>query len=111
MTVQMPSAPGAVVMPEPAVHDDEIRSAASLLTFFALAFAWSWACWLLAAAIKADAPVAATVLSLVGGFGPSLAAVVVMTYCAGKAGLRRWLMTLEKAVRPSESSGKPALAR
>ena len=93
MTVQMPSAPGAVVMPGPAVHNDEKRSAASLLSFFALAFAWSWACWLIAAAIKADAPVAATVLSLVGGFGPSLAAVVVMAYCAGKAGLRRWLMT------------------
>jgi len=92
MTPQMPSPPGAVVMPNPAVHDGETRSAASLLTFFALAFAWSWACWLLARAIKADAPVAATVLSLVGGFGPSLAAVVVMANCAGKAGLRRWLM-------------------
>ena len=92
MTPQMPSASGSVVMPKPAVHDDETRSAASLLSFFALAFAWSWACWLLAAAIKGDAPVAATVLSLAGGFGPSLAAVVLVAYGSGAAGLRRWLM-------------------
>jgi membrane protease YdiL (CAAX protease family) len=93
MTQSLPPASAAVVMPEPAVHADESRSAASLLSFFALAFAWSWACWLIAQALKVNAPVAATVLSLVGGFGPTLAAVVVMATCAGKAGLRRWLMT------------------
>ncbi len=77
---------------EPAVRRGETRSAASVLTFFTLAFAWTWTCWLLAPALKVDAPVAATALSLAGGFGPSLAAVVVVAYCSGIAGLHRWLM-------------------
>jgi len=92
MTVQMPSSPGAVVVPDPAIHDGESRSAASLLTFFALAFAWSWACWLLAPWVKAGAPIAGTSLSLVGGFGPSLAAVGLVAHSSGIAGLRRWLL-------------------
>jgi len=91
MTPQLPSSTAAVVMPKPAVHDGETRSFACLLIFFALAFAWSWACWLLAPGVKVDAPVAATVLSLVGGFGPSLAAVGMVAYGSGSAGLRRWL--------------------
>ena len=73
------------------MHGEENRSAASLLTFFALAFAWSWACWLLVPTLQVDLPLAATVLSLAGGFGPSLAAVAVVAYCSGMAGLRRWL--------------------
>lgn len=55
MTPQIPSSRGTVLMPEPAAHDGESRSAASLLSFFALAFAWSWACWLLAPAIQVNA--------------------------------------------------------
>lgn len=74
------------------VAGDEVSpTAACLLTFFALAFAWSWACWWLAPALEADTPVLATALSLTGGFGPSLAALAVVTYCNGTAGLRRWL--------------------
>ena len=75
-------------MLEPAVHDGESRSAPALLTFFALAFAWSWACWLLAPAVKVDAPVGATALSLVGGFGPSLTAVVMVAYSSGKSNFK-----------------------
>ena len=70
-----------------------LPSVAFLLTFFALAFAWSWSCWWLAPALKARAPVTATVLSLAGGFGPSLAAVVMVAYGSGRVGLRRWLTT------------------
>jgi len=92
MTQQLPSSPGTGVISEPAQHDDEARPAASLLAFFALAFAWSWTCWLLAPALKADFPVPSTTLSLVGGFGPSLAAVGMVAYGSGRVGLRRWLM-------------------
>lgn len=92
MTSHMPSSRGALLKPELDVHDGESRSAASLLSFFALAFAWSWACWFLAPAVKSEAPVAGTVLSLVGGFGPSLAALVVVAFISGMAGLRRWLL-------------------
>ena len=91
MNQQLPSSPATVVSSEPAQHDDEARSVASLLVFSALAFAWSWSCWLLAPLFKADAPAAATVMSLAGGFGPSLAALVVVGYNSGKAGLHRWL--------------------
>ncbi len=66
-------------------------STACLLTFFTLAFVWSWVCWWLAPTLEADTPVLATVLSLTGGFGPSLAALAMVTYCNGTAGLRRWL--------------------
>ena len=91
MTQQMPSSPGADAICTANMRDSETRSAASLLTFFALAFAWSWACWLLAAGVKEGLPVAAAVLSLLGGFGPSLAAVVLVARSTGSAGLRRWL--------------------
>ena len=77
----------------PVEHAGETSSAARLLTFFALAFAWSWTCWLLAPVLQADFPVVATALSLAGGFGPSLAAVAVMACGRGSAGLRRWLTT------------------
>ncbi|MEO7105276.1 MAG: hypothetical protein ABIZ09_02790 [Rhodoferax sp.] len=80
MNQQLPSTPATVVSSEPAQHDDEARSVASLLAFSALAFAWSWTCWLLAPLFKADAPTAGTVMSLAGGFGPSLAAPVVVAY-------------------------------
>lgn len=68
-----------------------LPSTAFLLTFFALAFAWSWSCWFFAPELKADFPVAATTLSLAGGFGPSLAAVVLVACRSGSTGLRRWL--------------------
>ena len=80
-----------VVLSEPVVDGDETRSAASLMAFFALAFAWSWTCWFLGAALKLDSPIAATALSMTSGFGPSLAAVVVIFHTKGRAGLRRWL--------------------
>lgn len=92
MTRRMPSSPGVAATSEPFAHGGETRSAASLLAFFALAFAWSWACWLLAPTLKVDSPIAVTALSLTGGFGPSLAAVVVMAYGGGLASLRRWLI-------------------
>ena len=91
MTPRMPSSPAVLTRSGCAARDEEARSAASLLSFFALAFAWSWACWLLAPVVEAQSPVASTTLSLVGGFGPSLAAVVVVAHGSGTAGLRRWL--------------------
>lgn len=93
MTQVTPSSPGGVVVvSETVVPCGETRSAASLLTFFALAFAWSWTCWLLAPALKAEHPFEAGALSLTGGFGPSLAAIVVVAHRSDSAGLRRWLM-------------------
>jgi len=63
----------------------------ALFAFFAIAFAWSWSCWLLSPLLQAGSSMAATALALIGGFGPSLAAVAVVTYQGGWGGLRCWL--------------------
>ena len=63
----------------------------ALFAFFLLAFAWSWSCWLLSPLLKAGTPMVATALGLIGGFGPSLAAVAVVTHQGGWVGLGRWL--------------------
>jgi len=73
----------------PVAAGDQDRS--RLLAFFAVAFAWSWTCWLLVPAIKAQSALAAGVLSCLGGFGPGVAAVAVVGYGGGRAALRAWL--------------------
>lgn len=62
-----------------------------LLIFFALTFVWSWTCWLLAPSLKADSSYASSALFFLGGFGPSIAAVMVVGLTGGRAGLRAWL--------------------
>lgn len=63
----------------------------ALWAFFALAFAWSWTCWLVAPWLKPEHVFAAGALSMMGGFGPTLAALAVVAWRGGPAGLRRWL--------------------
>ena len=48
------------------------HSLSRLLSFVALAFAWSWTCWLLAPVVKADSIYAANTLFFLGGFGRSI---------------------------------------
>lgn len=62
-----------------------------LLIFFALTFAWSWTCWLLAPVIETQSAHAASTLFFLGGFGSSLAAVMVVSVNGGRAKLRDWL--------------------
>jgi len=66
-------------------------SAASHFSFFALTFAWSWACWVLSSIMKTEASVTARALFLIGGFGPGIAAVSVVGFCCGRIGLLHWL--------------------
>jgi len=63
---------------------------APLLSYFVLAFAWSWTCWLLSPLVKLQSPWLGTLLMFAGGFGPSMAAVVVVWRTRGRAGLREW---------------------
>ncbi len=63
-----------------------------LLIFFALTFAWSWTCWLLVPVVKSDSGDAANLLFFLGGFGPSIAAVMVVGVSGGLTGLRIWLV-------------------
>jgi uncharacterized protein len=62
-----------------------------LAAFFALTFAWSWACWLLSVLVAPYSAALAVVPGLLAGFGPGLAAVAVVSYVSGRAGLRAWL--------------------
>ena len=64
---------------------------APLLGFFALTFAWSWACWALSPAIRPQLPWLATLLMFAGSFRPSLAAIVVVASTRPVEGLRAWL--------------------
>jgi hypothetical protein len=61
------------------------------LGFFALTFAWSWACWALSPAIREHLPWLATLLMFAGSFGPSLAAIVLVASTRGLKCLRAWL--------------------
>ena len=63
-----------------------------LLGFFALAFGWSWVCWLVSSVVRPQLPAFAGVLFFGGSFGPSLAAIVVVRSVDGRNGLRSWLM-------------------
>lgn len=72
-------------------RDNMKHSSKHSLTFFALAFAWSWSCWLLAPVVKFDSSFASSALFFLGGFGPSLAAVTVVGMTGGRDGLRAWL--------------------
>jgi uncharacterized protein len=64
---------------------------APLLGFFALTFAWSWACWALSPAVRPQLPWLATLLMFAGSFGPSLAAIVMVACIRPAGGLRAWL--------------------
>lgn len=79
------------MMARPSLPNEAVVAPAAVIVFFVLAFAWSWFFWLLAPLLRPEAPVTATALALVGGFGPSLAAVAVVAHQAGRRGLRRWL--------------------
>ena len=63
-----------------------------LMAFITLAFIWSWGCWLLSPVAKGQSALLVSGLMFLGGFGPSLAAVALVWYAGGLAGLRTWLL-------------------
>jgi uncharacterized protein len=78
-------------MTDSALHRSSTGSAKAVLWFFTLAFAWSWTFWMLSPLLKAASPIAATAVFMVGGFGPSLAAVAVVARYGRRSGLRLWM--------------------
>ena len=72
-------------------RSDMKHSAKQLSVFFAMTFAWSWACWLLAPVVKADSSFASSALFFMGGFGPSVAAIALVGVMGGRVGLNAWL--------------------
>lgn len=71
------------------------HSTRAILTFFALTFAWSWGIGIAASSIAKSAPVLNAALMMVAGYGPSLAAIVIIVAFSPRAGkhtgLRAWL--------------------
>lgn len=61
------------------------------MAFLGIAFAWSWSCWLLASVVQTRSAVSASVLSVLGGFGPGIAAWAVIGWMGGRQGLSHWL--------------------
>ena len=60
------------------------------MAFLAIAFAWSWSCWLLTPSLGARFTVAAGVMTALGSFGPGRAAVTLIGWVGGGRGLRAW---------------------
>lgn len=67
------------------------RGNSALVTFFALSFGWTWACWAAAKVAEGRSAGLTTVLLLASAFGPSLAAVVTVLAFDGRLGLARRL--------------------
>jgi uncharacterized protein len=67
------------------------RSAAAILSFFIVAFVWSWGIGFAADYAKAQSVALSTVLMVVSGFGPSVAAFSVVASFSNGQGLRDWL--------------------
>lgn len=67
------------------------RPLIAILAFFALAFGWSWGIGAAATQVGAQLSVMSTVLMMVAGFGPSLAAVAIMAMVSRGTGLREWV--------------------
>ena len=62
----------------------------AIVTFFVLAFLWSWGIGLLAELCKDQSVVLATTLAVVAGFGPSLAGLTVVALFSNTKDLSAW---------------------
>lgn len=81
---------------KPLVADVEIfkfqdQSIPAITSFFVLTFAWTWLLEFIAILAKPEAPVLSMVFSIVSGFGPSIAALLIIAFFSGRAGLIPWL--------------------
>jgi membrane protease YdiL (CAAX protease family) len=75
-----------------------------LVSFFALAYAWTWVCWCSALAVSSGRlawPVGANGLAVLGQFGPFMAALAVTAAEGGRSGLGELMSSLLRwRVRP-----------
>lgn len=88
MTAQQPN-PSIAAQGHPALQS-RVRSPCAIFVFFVLAFGWSWVVGYIGAQVKSDALGLSVVLAMVSGFGPSLAALVVVTAFSDGKGFRDW---------------------
>lgn len=78
-------------MADPLSASQRVEGKSRLWAFFVLTFVWSWTLWLLSSAVEAQSMVAAEVLSALASFGPGIAAIAMVCFSGGRAGLQRWL--------------------
>jgi uncharacterized protein len=67
------------------------QSIAAIIAFIVFAFAWSWGLGFVASQIKPQSILVSTAVLMVSGFGPSIAAFVIVGAFSGSLGFRRWL--------------------
>jgi uncharacterized protein len=67
------------------------QSIFAIASFFFLTFAWSWLLGFSAIYAKPDTPVLSMILSIVSGFGPSIAAFATVTVFGGRKEVSAWL--------------------
>lgn len=67
------------------------RSLATILAFVAFAFGWSWAIGFAGARVKSEFPILSMVLMMVAGFGPTIAALVVVSVSSDRRAMGDWL--------------------
>jgi uncharacterized protein len=70
---------------------ERVHSIVAIISFFTLAFAWSWLLGFSAIYSRAYAPTFSLTLSIVSGFGPSVAALVTIATFGGRTTLITWL--------------------
>jgi uncharacterized protein len=73
------------------ILEEHTRSTSAIACFLVLSFAWSWLLGFMAIYANPHAPVLSSVLSIVSGFGPSVAALLTITLFNGRTGLVSWL--------------------
>jgi uncharacterized protein len=73
------------------ILEERARSTSAIVCFLVLSFAWSWSLGFMAVYANPHVPVLSTVLSIVSGFGPSVAALLTITVFNGRTGLMSWL--------------------
>jgi uncharacterized protein len=72
------------------VLQESTRTISAIISYFVLAFAWSWGFGFASQYAMSHSVVTGTILAIVSGFGPSLSAIVVVTFFSGRASLRSW---------------------
>jgi uncharacterized protein len=76
---------------EVATTETDVSSVSAITSFFVLTFAWSWLLGFIAIYSMPYVPRFSTVASIISGFGPSMAAVVIIIFFSGRKGLKDWL--------------------
>lgn len=67
------------------------RSTQAIEAFIALAFAWSWGLGMLAQLLLDRWTALGVILTIMSGFGPSIAGLVVVAFCSTRPEFRNWM--------------------